>query len=205
MIPHANKMYLQGVPVGEIEESSAALLFREGLERVAWHAAQGHAIVLVSGTPAPLARKVAVMLVVRLALSGLGGSIEICSTALEEIEGQCTGQIVGEALFGEAKGRAVRRFAREHGTELRGSYAYGDRLSDRWMLEAVGRPVAVNPSQDLHRVARKRDWPILWWREESRSTQSLPRRQKAQKTTHSQMYEPLLKSAGSAASRENLG
>src|SRR6516225_7268037 len=80
MIPHANKMYLQGVPVGEIEESSAALLFREGLERVAWHAAQGHAIVLVSGTLAPLARKVAVMLVVQLALRGLGGLIEICST-----------------------------------------------------------------------------------------------------------------------------
>lgn len=220
MIRHANKMYLRGVRVSEIEESSAegraarqapprtampALLFREGVERVAWHAAQGHAIVLVSGTLAPLARNVAVMVVLQLALGGLGGSIEICSTELEEIAGKWTGQIVGEALFGEAKGRAVRRFAREHGTDLRGCFAYGDGLSDRWMLEAVGRPVAVNPSQDLHRMARKRDWPILWWRDELRSTESLLRRQKAQETADSQRYEPLPKGAGRAASRENLG
>jgi hypothetical protein len=31
------------------------------------------------------------------------------------------------------------------------------------MLGAVGRPAAVNPSRELERIARLRNWPILRW------------------------------------------
>jgi HAD superfamily hydrolase (TIGR01490 family) len=167
---HANKMYLRGVRVEEAaglfrtaQARVPVLLRHEGLERVAWHTAQGHAIVLVSGTPAPLARNVAVKLGMRLALRGLAGSIEVCATELEERAGCWTGRIVGEAMFGEAKARAVRRLAKERGFDLERCYAYADCASDRWMLQAVGRPVAVNPSWALARIARRCRWTVLRW------------------------------------------
>ena len=181
-IMNENKMYLRGVAIAQIEtaatsappahQGSRSLLLDEAVERVAWHAAQGHAIVLASGTLAPLARNVAVMLGMRLALHGRSGSIHVCATELEERDGRWTGEIAGGARWGEGKARAVRRFAREHGIELNKSYAYGDSMSDRPMLEAVGRPATVNPPQELHRIARRRDWPIFWWRERKDSPQS---------------------------------
>ena len=47
--------------------------------------------------------------------------------------------------------------------DLERCFAYGDSASDRWMLEAAGKPAAVNPSNDLARIARRNDWPVLRW------------------------------------------
>ena len=167
VVRYANKMYLRGIRVRDAEqwanraETKMAVL----LERFAWHLVQGHAIVLVSGTLAPLARGAAMVLATKLAFRGINGSIEVCATELQEADGRWTGKIVGAAAFGEAKAEVVRRFALKHKVVLERSYAYADHVSDLPMLEAVGRPVVVNPSKQLHRIARQKDWPILLWRE----------------------------------------
>jgi phosphoserine phosphatase len=120
---------------------------------------------LVSGTLAPLAQEMTLALAVRLAVRGIAASVAVCATRLEENDGHWTGRIVGDAMFGEAKGRAVRKMAVEKRFELAECYAYGDSVCDRWMLEAVGRPVAVNPSWRLKMLARWKSWPVLTWAE----------------------------------------
>jgi alcohol-forming fatty acyl-CoA reductase len=195
MMPHANKMYLRGLSVSALgneilgnrqPEMAAPHFFRAGVQRVVWHAAQGHAIVLVSGTLAALARGAALMLGAKLAFRGMSGAIEVCATELEESEGRWTGRTFGQAMFGEAKAEEVRRFARARGLVLERSYAYADSLSDRPMLETVGRPVVVNPSQQLQRIARQKDWPILSWREKKDSP---PRAQTAQRREPREIWE----------------
>jgi HAD superfamily hydrolase (TIGR01490 family) len=175
---HANKMYLTGLrsfpELGGRElkvnpDASMRLpvpeFFSRGIERVEWHARQGHAIFLVSGTLDPLARGAAMALAVRLALRGAEAKVGVCATRLQEIDGKWTGKIVGEAIFGEAKARAVNRIAAEAGFELRRCYAYGDSSNDRWMLAAVGRATAVNPSNELERIAGLHAWPVMRWSE----------------------------------------
>lgn len=179
---HANKMYLRGVSVDACKEKKrqpeqtrrqgsdqAELVvprfFPEAVDQIAWHAGQGHAIVLVSGTLAPLAAEVGLTLTMRLAVRRVAATLAVCATRLEESEGQWTGRIAGDAVFGEAKGRAVRQLARKGGLNLEECYAYGDSLSDRWMLEAVGQAVAVNPSGRLARLARRKNWSVLRWAE----------------------------------------
>jgi HAD superfamily hydrolase (TIGR01490 family) len=188
-VQHANKMYLRGVraaPVARDGEGfprmSAPRFFREAVDRIAWHAAQGHAIVLVSGTLAPLARDAALALVVRLAVRGITASAAVCATRLEEMDGRWTGRVVGDAVFGQAKGRAVRQMARDKGFALAECYAYGDSASDRWMLEAVGRPAVVNPSRGMERIARRRGWAVLAWGEKQELTQSSQRAQRSQRS-----------------------
>ncbi len=66
-------------------------------------------------------------------------------------------------MFGEEKARAIRRFAAASEIELSRCFAYGDSTNDQWMLEAVGRPTAVNPSSDLARIAARNGWPVLLW------------------------------------------
>jgi HAD superfamily hydrolase (TIGR01490 family) len=169
----ANKMYLRGL-TDRIEtrgQMPATSFLGDGINRVVWHAGQGHAIVLVSGTLEPLAEEVARSLEAELAARGLLVAIRVYATRLEETEGRWTGRIVDEAMCGEAKARAVRAAALELKLDLASCYAYGDSVDDRWMLEAVGRPVVVNPREELARLAGMRGWATLHWREGENGTQ----------------------------------
>jgi HAD superfamily hydrolase (TIGR01490 family) len=203
MMRHANKMYLRGVPKDVSEAHNGGQpprhgsgqakmgvprFFPEAVDQVAWHAQQGHAIVLVSGTLAHLAQEMALALVVRLAVRGIMGSVAVCATQLEQNDGRWTGRIAGDAMFGEAKARAVVQLARCKGFDLTECYAYGDSSRDRSMLEAVGRAVAVNPSWRMERLARRRGWNVFTWREAKDLTQSSQRR--TQRTQRND--EPLL-------------
>ncbi len=174
MILQGNKLYLRGVAVGRAGRSGlkpTPEFFIEAIERAAWHARQGHAIVLMSGTVEPLALGTARAMEEELASRGAAVAIRVCATRLEETGGTWTGKILGEAMFGGAKGRAAKRLAAEMKLDMARCFAYGDSASDRWMLEAVGQAGAVNPSRKLARIARRRGWPIMQWQEEKNLAQ----------------------------------
>ena len=181
---HANKMYLRGldrfVESGHPSQLRASEgegrpslpprrnprlpvphFFEDGMERVAWHAMQGHAIVIVSATLEPLANAAARALETELEVRGITAKIRVWATKLEESDGRWTGRILGEAMFGEAKARAILTLAEEMSLDLSHSWAYGDSAPDRWMLACVGNPAAVNATRRLARIAWKRGWPVL--------------------------------------------
>src|SRR5258706_9469927 len=112
MMRHANKMYLRGLcangggsaDYGQLPrrgsgqaEMTAPRFFPEGVNQVAWHARQGHAIVLVSGTLAPLAQEMALALTLRLAGRGIGASVAGFGAAAGEKERGRAGGGVGGA------------------------------------------------------------------------------------------------------------
>jgi HAD superfamily hydrolase (TIGR01490 family) len=199
-ILHANKMYLRGVQSldergegdgyissrhkdGHQAEGQASCparsnsrlpvptFFPRATERVAWHARQGHEIVIVSGTLEALARGAAHAMEAELAARGIAVTIRVRGTRLEEKNGALTGMILGEAMFGEEKARAAQSLASELRLELARCYAYGDTANDRSLLELVGKPAAVNPSAEFASMARTRRWPILDWEEKEIRTQ----------------------------------
>ena len=199
-ILQANKMYLRGVQIfderdegdrdvsswhkdGHQAEGQASApprrnprlpvpaFFSQAIERVAWHAKQGHEIVLISGTLERLARGAARVMGAELAARGITVTIRVFATRLEEMDGRWTGRVLGEAMFGEAKARAAKRLAEEMRLDLERCYAYGDSLNDRWLMAAVGRPAAVNPSRDLADIARMHGWPVLNWQGKESPTQ----------------------------------
>lgn len=189
-LSHANKMYLSGVKsfdessTGNPDDSSGHTgghqnegeaskppkhnprsplprFFSGGLDRVTCHAMLGHLLVIVSATLEPLARVAARALEGEIAARGFATRILVHATRLKEINGKWTGEILGEAMFGEAKARVVASLAEQLELDLSRCWAYGDRAADRSMLAAVGNPVAMNPGFELARIARKRGWPIL--------------------------------------------
>ena len=145
--------------------------FAQAIERVAWHARHGHEIVLISGTLEPLARGAARAMEAELAARGIRLTIRAIGTRLEEVDGRWTGRILGEPMFGQAKSRAAKRLAEQMRLDLGRCYAYGDSLTDRWLMELVGRPAAVNPSASLARIALERGWPMLIWGGKGNQTQ----------------------------------
>jgi phosphoserine phosphatase len=195
-------MYLRSVAADHSKASgpkAVPAFFKEGIEKVAWHARQGHAIVLVSGTLEPLAVEASRAIEAELAARGMAVPVRVCATRLEEKEGRWTGRIVGEPMFGEAKARGVKRLEEEMQLDLADCYAYGDSVNDRKMLEAVGHAVAVNPSKELARIAREHGWPVLVWKERKNLTQ------RTQRTRSTQRREESTASFNAAALRVRNG
>jgi HAD superfamily hydrolase (TIGR01490 family) len=156
----ANKQYLAGLRASLVDDwanslaQAAPRFFPAGLDRVAWHLAQGHRVFFVSGTLKPLAEVVA---------ERLPGPIEVRATELETARGEWTGQLAGEHMSGEAKARAVRDLAARYSLSLWDSCAYGNSIEDLPMLDSVGQHMAVNPPTRLRRIARREGWQILDW------------------------------------------
>lgn len=172
---YGNKAWLRGIRESQAEALTILRFFPQAIDYVAWHAEHGHRAVIVTGTLETLAMKAAELLEEQLLGRGIVANIEVIATRLEAAAGSWTGRIVGEAMFGEAKARAIRRFAVASGVDLRRCFAYGDSMHDRWMLETAGKAVAVNPSSDLARIAARNAWDILRWSAAGTETAGYPR------------------------------
>ena len=125
----------------------------EILERLQYHLAQDHRVVIVSGMFTPCLEIIGTRL----------GVTDWVGTQVEYQDGRCTGRILPPVIKGQDKVEQVRRHFKEQGLQVDwdSSFAYGDSFSDRDMLELVGHPTAVHPDSALRMLAHERGWSIL--------------------------------------------
>lgn len=168
-VQHHNKRYLAGVCSDLVFRHMESIsFFEEGIARVAWHARQGHEIVLVSGTLEALARLAATALECELEAPGVLVRPRVCATRLAEEHGRWTGHVADEEMYGPAKARAIEELAKQGKVDLRQCHAYGNSLLDRQLLCAVGHGHAVNPGKEMAALANEKDWPIWHWHKEKK-------------------------------------
>ena len=153
---------LKGRPEAELVEECDAwfdavvreYIFAEAEEAVRSHQDAGDEVVLISAATkyisAPLARHLSV-------------DAYLC-TRLEVADGIFTGAMIEPSCYGEGKVTWAQRYCREHGGRLEDASFYTDSISDRPLMEVVGRPIAVNPDPRLRRLAGKKGWPVHWFR-----------------------------------------
>jgi HAD superfamily hydrolase (TIGR01490 family) len=153
------KELLAGVPQRDIERMVPELLsgvlpriYPQMLQEVHAHQDAGRPTFIVSAAGDGLVALLADVL-------GMDGGIGT-RYAVDE-DGLLTGELDGPFMYGEGKVEAVRRFAADHDIYLEASWAYSDSVSDLPMLRAVGIPVAVNPDEELARVAREEGWRVM--------------------------------------------
>jgi HAD superfamily hydrolase (TIGR01490 family) len=151
-------MLLKGLEVDEMralvgdamETALKPLVYREPLDLVAKHRGRGEPVYVVSAT----LQEIIEPLAEELGFDGALGSL------CEVVDSRYTGRSL-RACHGRGKADAVRDLAAAEDIDLTRSTAYSDSHTDLPFLEAVGRPVAVNPDRELRRIARERGWPIL--------------------------------------------
>ena len=150
---------LKGTRVRELERLGADVLagilprlYPKMLAVAYAHQDAGRRTYIVTAAPQELAEVLARV----LAFDGAIGS-----RYSESLDGVYTGRAGGVFAYREGKARAIRQLAVREGIDLAASYAYSDSESDLPMLRAVGHPVAVNPDQELARVAREEGWEVL--------------------------------------------
>lgn len=128
----------------------AGMVYPEARELVKAHQDAGHTVALATSATRYQAGPLA---------EDLGIDHVLCSE-VEVVRGNFTGFFAGEVLWGEAKARAVKQFARSRRVALRRSWGYANGSEDVPFLDVVGRPRPLNPASGLERVARERDWPV---------------------------------------------
>jgi putative phosphoserine phosphatase/1-acylglycerol-3-phosphate O-acyltransferase len=135
-------------------------LYAEAQELVDTHRQLGHHLVIVSSATRYQIEPVAEAL----------GINDILCTELEVRAGEFTGVVKGEPCWGEGKLRAATAWNKQHRVNMKNAWFYTDALEDLPLLEAVGHPVAVNPTDDLEHHAQAEHWPVCKFRSRARAT-----------------------------------
>jgi HAD superfamily hydrolase (TIGR01490 family) len=148
---------LKGIPVAELEEMIGGameqvlcpLVYAEPLDLLAEHRERGEPAYVLSASLQEIVAHIALDL-------GFDGAV---GSTCEIVDGVYTGKSV-RPCYGTFKADVLRELAEREGIDLAASVAYSDSHTDLAFLEAVGRPVAVNPDAKLRAVALERGWPV---------------------------------------------
>jgi HAD superfamily hydrolase (TIGR01490 family) len=123
--------------------------------RVNKHRRQGHRLILISGSVRYMLEPVA---------EDLGFDHLLCTDLEIGEDGLLTGRAKGPICLNSNKRILAEILARKVNIDLASSYAYGNHQSDLPLLELIGNPYAVEPTEPLRRVALSKKWPILTYR-----------------------------------------
>ena len=125
------------------------------LRRVEHHQQEGHVLVLISGSIRYLLEPVA---------EDLGFHYLLCTDLEVGSDGLLTGRAQGPLCLDSTKRVLAEKLAGDAKIDLASSYAYGNHQADLPLLESVGYPHVVEPTQPLKNIAMKKDWPVLTYR-----------------------------------------
>jgi HAD superfamily hydrolase (TIGR01490 family) len=125
------------------------------LRRVEHHRQEGHFLVLISGSIRYLLEPVA---------EDLGFHHLLCTDLEVGSDGFLTGRAQGPVCLDGTKRVLAGKLARDANIDLSSSYAYGNHQTDLPLLDSVGYPYVVEPTQPLKNIAIKKRWPVLTYR-----------------------------------------
>lgn len=91
-------------------------------------------------------------------ISSILGVQDYFGTDAEINKGSYSGMVYGNPNFSEEKVRRIKKWIGNKSFER--IYAYSDSIHDLPLLEFSDFPTAVNPDDQLLKVARKKDWQI---------------------------------------------
>ena len=127
---------------------------QQAWERIAWHRQQGHRLVLVTATVAPMAE----------AMGRILGMDEVYGCGPSNRSGILSGSERGWSVP-RRKGKVpvVELDAKKNGHDLSKCYGYGNTLADSWFMRKCGHAIAVNPESSLRSYAQEKKWEIVEW------------------------------------------
>src|SRR4051794_11149910 len=152
------RAYLAGQPYAKMrtlarrcfETDIKPLVSRAGLEALQAHKAQGHIVILLSGSLDFLLEP----------LREYVGADHLIAANLEVVNGKLTGRISGQYPYGGLKAVIIQHFAEEHGIDFSQSYSYADHHTDHELLKLFGNPIVINAKPKMQEIARREGWPL---------------------------------------------
>lgn len=129
----------------------AEMIYPEARQLINAHLAKRHTVVIASSATTPQIQATA---------EDLGIDYLISTELAVDEDGILTGELASPIRWGEGKAEGVREFAAARKINLQKSFGYSNGSEDVPFLQTVGRPVALNPDDDLKQIAKERKWPV---------------------------------------------
>lgn len=137
-----------------VEDVIEPLIFSDATRCIAAHRAAGDRVLIISASGEHLVKPIAERI----------GVDEVLAIQLAYAHGCYNGQTEGTLTYQEGKLTRLQEWLAAEGETLAGAAFYSDSHNDLPLLEAVERPVAVNPDPVLRAHAEQAGWPIMRWR-----------------------------------------
>jgi len=123
---------------------------RDIIER---HKNQGDKLILVSATIEPIVIMICHSLLIE----------DFICTKLEVSNGKYTGKIIDKPTYGDEKISQVKNFLSNSLEIFNQTICYNDHISDLCLMLFADIPICVNPDRKLKKIAKKKNWEILYW------------------------------------------
>ena len=137
-----------------MQEKIEPILLDKAFEKLAWHKEQGHFILIITATNRFVTEPIAERLDVH----------ELIAIEPEVIDGRYTGKVAGIPSFKEGKVTRLNKWLEDKDYDLADTWFYSDSHNDLPLLNLVGKPIAVDPDQQLKDTAEKNGWPVISFR-----------------------------------------
>lgn len=134
-----------------MRECVAPLMLPAAASLLDSHRRRGDRLLIITATNEFIAAPIAEAL-------GVG---ELLGCGVEIVDGVVTGRGSGTLTYREGKVHRLAEWLAAEGESLAGASFYSDSHNDLPLLEAVERPVAVDPDPELAATARRRGWPVI--------------------------------------------
>lgn len=160
-----NKWFYAGFQVKELQIKAWRFVDRDLLQRLSQEGLsaledcrkQGCEIVLLSGAPTIFVERLARRLHAKF----------FFGAELQHSDDFFTGELADPHPFGPGKRDMLLAMNARTEIDFSSSLAFANHHSDAHHLELFGKPVAVNPTLRLARIARRRGWEIQFFRNRS--------------------------------------
>ncbi|WP_322529143.1 HAD family hydrolase [Salinicola sp. LHM] len=124
----------------------------QGEELLAWHRQRGDFLLIVTATNRFITGPIAQRL----------GVDDLIAIEPERENGRYTGRVEGVPSYREGKVTRIRQWLEDQpALTLDDAWFYSDSINDRYLLEEVATPVAVDPDDELRALANERNWRVL--------------------------------------------
>lgn len=124
-------------------------IYSQAVAKIVEHLKRGDDVLFLSNAVHPIIQK----------LSKELNATAFVSTRLETQNSVFTGNIEGEAVYGENKLLRLKEYLMNKKYDT--IYGYGDHYSDYDFLNYVTVPYIINPDTKMLRIAKENDWNIL--------------------------------------------
>jgi HAD superfamily hydrolase (TIGR01490 family) len=115
------------------------------------HRQQGDTLIIITATNSFITRPIAQYFGIEV----------LIATEPKIVNGKYTIEIDGTPCFQEGKVARLNEWLINNQQTLAGSSFYSDSINDLPLLEVVDTPIAVDPDDRLHKVARNKSWSVI--------------------------------------------
>jgi HAD superfamily hydrolase (TIGR01490 family) len=137
-----------------IDEVIEHRFYPGGRDAISAHRQAGDRALVISASAAFLVKPIAARL----------GVADVLAIDLDVTDGRYTGRTLGVLTYREGKVLRLADWLELKGETLTGASFYSDSRNDLPLLNAVPKPVAVNPDTVLRAHAKERGWQVVEWR-----------------------------------------